>query len=78
MVNINGVQYYTPSEIAERGLISSPRGTSSYHYVVRMIKENRLKAGIANDKNVPRYLVSETEIERFSANQLSGLLEGDS
>lgn len=68
MVEINGEMYYTPMEVALENKISSARGTSSYAFVVRQIKTNKLEAVIANDgqSKIPRYLVSEAAITAYN------------
>lgn len=61
--------WYTPREIARLGLIKSPKSpedeTSSYVYVLGLIKSGHLKAKNYGKGQRPYWLVSESEIGKY-------------
>lgn len=65
---VDGENYYSPREIAEKGLITNSKGKPDYGYVLRLIKRGDLAdAKVFNpNSQIPYYLVSEKEIERYN------------
>jgi hypothetical protein len=69
MKTIRGKNWYTPREVADRGLIKGRTNNpkSNYFFVLKQIKSGRLAAKNYSVGSVlPFYLVAETEIERFN------------
>lgn len=60
---------YKPREIAKLGLIrnsvSSDNETANYQFIVKLIKEGKLKAKDYGTKGRKYWLVSKAEIERY-------------
>lgn len=66
MIELNGIKYLTPKEIATEKIITNRKDNSDYGFVLRLIKNNVLKAQIFNeDSKIPYYLVAEAEIAKY-------------
>lgn len=59
--------WYKPSAIAKEGLILDPSGNPNYRYVLRLIKQGKLKAKEwAKQGDKPYFMVHIDEIKRFN------------
>jgi len=67
MIEQNGKDWYKPSEIAEQAMIKNSVGKGDYRFIIRLIKNGRLKSetwNTAGDKSY--YIVSHDEIKRYN------------
>jgi len=67
---IRGIKYYRPKEVAQLGLIKntvdSEKMLSNYDYVLRLIRNGKLKAKDYCTTDKHYWLVSEKEVERYN------------
>lgn len=65
---IGGVQYWTPREIAEQGMITNYKGKQDYHFVLRLVRSGRLKYAVLNPASSVEYkLIPQSEIDKYVA-----------
>lgn len=63
---VGGVQYWTPREIAEKGMITNYKGKADYHFVLRLIKAGRLQYVVLNPESKVEYkLVPQSEVDVY-------------
>lgn len=69
---IYGKKWYRPREVADLGLITSNYGnnspTGNHSFIMKLINNGELAVRNYGRKSVPRYLISETAIEKYLKN----------
>lgn len=76
MIEIDGVKWYRPKEIAKLGLLRNFGVTknvlSSYNFILELIKTGKLEAHDYGNGQTPYYAVSEKAIKKYKDNLAQG------
>lgn len=67
MIEVEGMKYYTPREIANQSLIVNSKNKGDYAFILTLIRKGLLNGVTSNtSKNIAYKVVSEAEIDRYN------------